>query len=98
MSHPPIPPSFPITFDPACSCWSVKEDTFLLAEFQSPAREIVAAFAEVEWRKRADRWWHIKGRLLQRERVNETRRFTRLFFARKQAENNADAWRKWGAA
>lgn len=71
-------------------------------------RKIIAAVAEVDWLKRAKRWDVLKGRILLRavgdpegERKwrwdGDFKKLLRFREASKRAEENAKAWREWGA-
>jgi hypothetical protein len=58
---------------------------------------IIAAVAEVEWRKRAVRWEDVKNAPWGEHRaVVSERRWIRYCEACNECYENARAWRKWG--
>lgn len=107
MTHPPIPPKsnyfYEIVRTGAHVVLPLAEDgrcfQIRVADAGAFKRTVIAAVAEVEWRKRCDRWGRLADLCLNGSmRVIPHRAARRDAYVQKwiEAEEHADAWRTWG--
>lgn len=106
MTHPPIPPKsshlFAYCGDESVLgfCWiDPNESDADLGMLQAPIddahqRHIIAAVAEVEWRRRAERWESLA--LHYYNDFHPCVREQYFWDMHGIARRNADAWRAWG--
>ena len=116
MNNPPIPPKFSFSLEQVGDrllasmgighlsstvvvghgdqeCWRYKAEALMW-------RPIIAAVAEVEWRKRADRLkglWSRQDVAFYRSPHTSIARMKKLEQEILIATTNADAWREWGS-
>lgn len=105
MKHPPIPPKCEFFYNPRNPLFRISLAgagfSIGVGEAIGTEREIIAAVAEVEWRKLAARWEDLKdliyfsweGGAPPKEHED---RFERMQSACTAAYENARAWREWG--
>jgi hypothetical protein len=99
MGHPPIPPKS-ICFGEGSAfyrppgpylayfpCYG--EEIGLYGAFDPRERLSIAAVAEVEWCKEAEKWANLP--------VNDCKNFDQIAQWKAEAESNARAWRVWGS-
>lgn len=101
MPTPPIPPKSSLFFRGEDYSGRIV-DWFLLhpnarlnmerTEVIKRERLIIASYAEVEWRKRAERWEFL---CFKYEMLIPSARYRQFEAAQSQAEQHASAWRAW---
>lgn len=99
MTHPKLPPKS-VVFDLLMNTSAI-EDSNLLCDYET---QIIAAVAEVEWRKRAARWEALINVSYQRWRIKVERSdlpiptpdWNRFRRPADQCYDIAKQWREWG--
>ncbi len=93
MNPPPIPPKSNNFEDCGDEIYAVFLEDQPCLDALNDYRDVVAAVAEVEWRRRAERWGKVLRFDWGRSRAMKIRE---AMLAEQAALENANAWRAWG--
>jgi hypothetical protein len=104
MNHPPIPPKCKYFQSEGGHGFVFQTDRIdvFLDEASPSERSIIAAIAEVEWRKRADRWAILSDEYASKAMYIQGRQFDDIVLRACEFEREHDrcvavaiAWRQW---